>query len=560
MGVPSFFRYLTQQYKKNDFIIKYENQKPEIKKKLKSINYLLLDANALMHPVCFKVIAENPTITDIEILEDKMHIAIIEAIESLINYVQPIVGVYIAVDGVAPAAKMKQQRYRRFKSISEKQMRNSINIKHNKPISHPWNNSAITPGTKFMSKLHVKFINWIKSNSSKLNYIYSSCYEPGEGEHKLIKFIKQNADKSHIIYGLDADLIFLCLATGLNNLYLLREANELNSADGGYLVYINMDILRIVIPNTIKDFIKKIDIFKNFNYDTLNDSNLINDFIFLCYFLGNDFLPHITAIDINKEGISYLLKAYAQILFNSSIKYIINHNDINQELLIKFIVELASREENVLKDNYKNKKDWRIIESDPYKRALKELENLKLPEIRYELVDPIKIGSDNYESWRIRHYSYYWNAKDEIDEFSQKMVEHYIMGLKWVTQYYFDECKSWSWYYPYDQAPFLNEIMKYDKDINSIKFKLGKAAEPVVQLLSVLPPQSSYLLPKTLRKLMHDNRSSLKYLYPIEFKQDFINKTKYWQGIPLLPPLDIPLVTHIYNKYKNELTEKEKID
>jgi 5'-3' exonuclease len=57
---------------------------------------------------------------------------------------------------------------------------------------------------------------------------------------------------------------------------------------------------------------------------------------------------------------------------------------------------------------------------------------------------------------------------------------------------------------------------------------------------------------------MLDNRSQLSYMYPYEFKQEFINKHKYWMGIPSLPPLDLKLLNYMYNKYKDELTPEEK--
>ena len=79
-----------------------------------------------------------------------------------------------------------------------------------------------------------------------------------------------------------------------------------------------------------------------------------------------------------------------------------------------------------------------------------------------------------------------------------------------------------------------------------------------MQLLSVLPPQSSYLLPDSISKLMTNPKSSLIYLYPKEFDQDFINKKKYWMAIPKLPPLDIKLIKHSYFKYKNELSDDEQ--
>ena len=48
-------------------------------------------------------------------------------------------------------------------------------------------------------------------------------------------------------------------------------------------------------------------------------------------------------------------------------------------------------------------------------------------------------------------------------------------------------------------------------------------------------------------------------MFPLEFEQDFINKHKYFMGIPRIPTLNINLVIHIYNKYKNELSKNDMI-
>ena len=78
-----------------------------------------------------------------------------------------------------------------------------------------------------------------------------------------------------------------------------------------------------------------------------------------------------------------------------------------------------------------------------------------------------------------------------------------------------------------------------------------------MQLLAVLPPQSNFLLPTNIGKLMINPKSSLIYMYPQEFEQDFINKKRYWMAIPKLPPLDIKQIKHSYFKYKDELKKEE---
>ena len=134
------------------------------------------------------------------------------------------------------------------------------------------------------------------------------------------------------------------------------------------------------------------------------------------------------------------------------------------------------------------------------------------------------------------------------------------MGLKWVTLYYFDDCPSWDWYYPYDYPPFISDIEKYldAANINKIKFTKGEPLKPFMQLLAVFPPQSNNLLPNSLQHLMVNSNSPIIYLYPREFIQDFINKKRYWMGIPKLPPLDIDMIKETFNKYQTKLTTEEK--
>ena len=122
MGVPGFFLWLAKNYKGSNFIFSKSKLLNKIEKesvkelydKVSNLDYLLIDANCLIHPVCFKVLAENQKVKNKDKLENKMIKATFEYIEKIINHVQPQKGVYLAIDGVAPVAKIKQQRYRRF--------------------------------------------------------------------------------------------------------------------------------------------------------------------------------------------------------------------------------------------------------------------------------------------------------------------------------------------------------------------------------------------------------------------------------------------------------------
>jgi 5'-3' exonuclease len=585
MGVPYFFKYLLQNYKKDGFVFNKEKLMKEKKliaahteavEEVNAIDYFLIDANCLIHPMCFKVIAENPDCTDNDKLEHKMITAVLEYLDKIISYVNPQIGVYIAIDGVAPVAKIKQQRMRRYKSVADKIMWDNIKKKHNKPICSSWNNNAITPGTNFMVKLNSMILTWMKEKTIKV--IYSSCFTPAEGEHKLLQFIRTNQknsnDYSYVVYGLDADLIFLALSTNSDRIYLLREANEINKNESHEVLnYVSIKIMRKCVVSTIEKALYQEHNDMNYgaNDDTielagfsLDKVNIVCDFIFMCYFLGNDFLPHIPSLDIAHNGIEILIETYVKvvhkfILEKNKLEYLVSIVDmkpnINNNFLVNFITILGTKENQILKDNYNAKKYRpRCDSNDPY-----DIEVHKIDNLQFKINDPIKLGSDDIDEYRKRYYNYYWGLQDdEIEEFSKKLVSHYMMGIMWVTLYYFDSCPSWQWYYPFDHPPFISDIMKYTVDINDIKFELGKPIKPFMQLLAVLPPQSSFLIPTSLKKLMLNPMSQLAYMYPNEFSQDFIGKNRYWMGIPMLPPLDLELLTHSYNKYKDELNEEEQ--
>jgi len=475
----------------------------------------------------------------------------IKYIEYLIDYVNPTKGVYIAIDGPVCCAKMKQQRQRRFRSIHDKYVFDRLKKKYNKSIPYYWNNSAISPGTKFMEKLNNKIIEWIENYKKKNNItiIYSSSNIPGEGEHKLLDYIKENKSNNLFwcIYGLDADLIMLSLVAKTNKIYLLREAQQFEKkASENQLNFVSIKQLKLCIVETFKHKINTI----------INTDRLINDFIFLCYFLGNDFLPHILTLDIAKHGIEYLISIYCDI-YNIKKEYILSENTliINQDFLIIFLQKLSKDEESILIKNFSNIKKTRYFgfNMNKYEKELFKIDNLL-----FKIEDPIGIGINS--DYRNNYYKYYYDVDDdELEDFVKKLVKNYLITIRWVTYYYFQTIPDWLWYYSYDHPPFLSDIAQYIIDMNSIQFKKNTVLTSFEQLLIILPSQANYLLPNNFKKLVLNNNSSLAHLYPLDFTIDFLYKRKYWEGIPLLPPLEIKLIKHIYNKYKDELSNDEII-
>ena len=547
MGVPGFFKWLLVKYKNRDFI----KNKYEINHELDS---LLIDTNCLLHPQCFKILNDNPHSNDHDKLEDKMIKQCIKYLDEVINFINPTKEVYIAIDGVAPVAKMKQQRQRRYKSVNDKILFDNIKKKHDKEITTYWNNSAITPGTKFMKKLTNRIINYCKElkNNKNIKIIFSTAETPSEGEHKLLQHIRNsNNNYKYVVYGLDADLIFLSLSANKDNIYLMRESNEINKNNKEIFNLVDIDILKNCIIEQVSDIMSKNDLEKD---------KIIRDFIFICYFLGNDFLPHIPSIDIkcfdknNINGLDLVLQAYAN-THESLNQYLIIYDDkieYNIEFLQLFLDYLSSFEEEFFIKMYNNKKKFYRIESnDSY-----EMEKNKIENLLFKIDDDIELGKDDKESYKFRYYSKYYNSEINQKELIKYSCYKYIEGLIWVANYYFNKCKSWDWYFPFDHAPFISDLADNLKRFNldEIKFNIDSTPlKPVEQLLCILPNKSNYLVPKEYRWLMTSVNSPIINLYPDSFNLDLLYKNKYWECIPILPDLEIDNV-------KKEVSKIDKLD
>ena len=559
MGVPGFFLWLWKTYKARNFVFT-KNNIPDIDKiNINNIDYFLLDMNCMIHPICFETLKELniDDKLDINKLENKMISNVINYLEKTIILAAPKKGIFLAIDGVAPVAKMKQQRLRRYKSISDKELFDNIKKKHKKHIPYFWSNSAITPGTNFMNKLTVQLSNWAKDfcKNNPLNHnieiIFSPGNVPGEGEHKLLQFIRNNKTiYNYVVYGLDADLIFLMLSTGLNTIYLMREGNNMENKGSDIMNFVSLMTMKQCIIDSINNII-------NNNNIIINNNNIIDDFIFICYLMGNDFLPHIPALDIYNHAIDTLLETYVD-TFISTNNYIINRNNsitINNDTFNMFLIKLASIEEQTIIESFgKKKKKFHCQSTDPY-----DIEMHKIDNLMFKINDPIMLGCGSMLDWKNRFYDYHYKVTpDEINEFSQNMVNHYMIGLKWVTLYYFDKCPSWDWYYPFDHAPFLNEMIINIYDFNKVIFILSKPLSPFEQLLTVLPKESNYLLPIELRRIMTNINSSAAHLYPDKYEFDMIGKKKFWMCHPILPNMEINLIRKIFEKYYIKLSENDK--
>ena len=121
------------------------------------------------------------------------------------------------------------------------------------------------------------------------------------------------------------------------------------------------------------------------------------------------------------------------------------------------------------------------------------------------------------------------------------MCFNFCQMLKWTTLYYFEGTKNWTFFYKYRCSPCISDLYKFlqNNDINNINIPPSNPLTMNQQLMIILPPQSSYLIPRIYNHLMFDK---LKYLYPMRFKLEKVDKKYPWMFAPILPDINIKTI------------------
>ena len=364
MGIPSYFGNVVKYHKK---IVKKLGQLPVI-------HNLYMDTNGLVYDAV-RIIGSNRGMSN-----DDYETAIIDMvcqkITGYVNLIKPKYKVFIAFDGVAPVAKLNQQRERRYKSwfttVVEQAINNTATANEsildkdntakniNSTLQKAWNTSSITPGTQFMNKLNNRMRDYIElqereiystkngdTDMKELNFIYSGSDCPGEGEHKLFEYIRANSyyhkDTTTLIYGLDADLIMLCLnhLHISENIFLYRDTPEFIqsldsnlSKDESY--YLDIPLFACSLERLMRETTET-GVAPEMSFVAPNaDPKLavsttkitpeviaaIDDYILMTFLLGNDFMPHFPSINLRTTGMNVLLQTYAHI-FKGSKTYLV---------------------------------------------------------------------------------------------------------------------------------------------------------------------------------------------------------------------------------------------
>jgi len=528
MGIPSYFNHIIQNHKK-------------IFKKLKDfkrIDNLYLDSNSIIYDA-MRNIDTSHIRNNIEfeiVLLEKVCLKIKEYVTKL----QPSF-VYISFDGVAPVAKLEQQRQRRYKSGFIKNIdyeikhENEIKIKNKKVFS--WNQTAITPGTEFMTSLDEYVKSYFKSPEifGCSNIIVDGSENFGEGEHKIFSYIREHKsihkDTNTLVYGLDADLIMLCLNHQhiSNKINLFREKPDFETDLDKYYDENDICILEIkYLAQTIVD--EMMDHNENSNYSLR--MNKIRDYILISFMLGNDFMPHFPSLNIRTNGIDTILETYKKVF---PITHTICDNDnIKWNEMRKFIEELAKNEYEYLINEYKirgKRRTYYINKDSSIEDKLKTFNMIPMRERDLELlIDPSQKG------WEYRYYKYLFDLSINNDH-RRNICNNYLEGLEWTLKYYSSGCINYRWCYKYHYPPLLIDLIKYIPHFDTVFIEENHSVvSKLTQLAYVLPGNSLDLLPDEIRDKLLDKYKSY-YSNSYTFTWAFCKY--FWECHANLPHIDI---------------------
>jgi len=475
---------------------------------IQNFDTLIIELNGLFYSACRKL---HHTEDNLKLFKKhKLNLKLFEEIsiqlDSIITKYQPTENIFLVVDGTAAMMKNLEQRQRRYKNSLENKYDNIFDL------------NSFSPGTKMLNFL-TKYIDWFlryKMNREEiyknLNIYFSNEKVEGEGEYKILRFIKKvcKVNSNILIYTCDSDMILLSIFHHQYNIFIIRNSSLYGEE------YVNIEKCRQKL-------------LKNFSFDSaISEENVIKDLFILFTLLGNDYISSSPCI------------------FNFNILY----NDI---LPLYTINERHFLRTDGVLNLYELCKFFKIISSFEKKWLMN-----KYQEQFSFFPDPIYLQNMNVNNeFDFQEYKTSFKKNNFLNDESTIL---YFLNIQNIMDMATTQKFNWYFFYPFYKSPFLSDFEysqefeeKFTNLLDKNKENNNITRDCFFHLITILPPQSKYLLPNSLQNIFLD----LKDYYPSYIEIDLTGKYKIWEGVVKLPMININIFSDYYIRKKIHFTDDE---
>jgi 5'-3' exonuclease len=314
--------------------------------------------------------------------------------------------------------------------------------------------------------------------------------------------------------------------------YIFREAPEFASVmaslsgGGPEMFYMNVPHLAASIYSEVMPEKASTD-----DDDAASGSGMwrrVYDYVFLCFFLGNDFLPHFPALNLRTHGIQVLTETYRTVIANKRSQYLVDvtTGKIQWKHLHTLIQKLASMEHELWLKEYAHRDKLAQRYTPPPRKegsaggSTTVIEELPIRMRGKELyIAPWEVG------WEARYYrSLVFVGAPSAEVHVQPVCVNYLEALEWVFTYYVCGCPDWRWQYHYMYPPLLCDLIAHVPMFDTTFLAKDAAAAvtspctPLEQLRYVLPPSlHRTLIPGSTTADSADSSDSLSFRFEWAF-------------------------------------------